>query len=82
MNMNGRDDGEGVVASTLSVRDLSVSFASEGRRRLVVDRLSLEIPPRMAVGLVGESGCGKSVTGLAVMGLLPPTPHCVVTGEV
>lgn len=67
--------------STLSVRDLSISFAPQGRRRVVVDRITFEVPANSAVGLVGESGCGKTVTGLAAMGLLPAAPGCSVSGE-
>jgi peptide/nickel transport system ATP-binding protein len=56
----------------LSVTDLSVTFQSRGRKALrAVDGLSFDVPAGSTVGLVGESGCGKSVTSLAIMGLLP-----------
>ena len=56
----------------LEIRDLVVSFASDGRkeRAVAVNGVSLAIPRGKTVGLVGESGCGKSVTSLSVMGLL------------
>ena len=57
----------------LSVRDLSVTFGIKNESPFTaVDGLSFDVRPGQTVGLVGESGCGKSVTSLAVMGLLPP----------
>ncbi len=56
----------------LDVRDLSVVFNRRGERPFTaVDGLSFTVEPGQTVGLVGESGCGKSVTALAIMGLLP-----------
>jgi len=56
----------------LQVRDLRVVFARRGEPDTVaVDGMSFDVAPGQVVGLVGESGCGKSVTALAVMGLLP-----------
>jgi peptide/nickel transport system ATP-binding protein len=57
----------------LDVSDLSVVFARRGQRTVrAVDGVSFEVDSGEIVGLVGESGCGKSVTSLAIMGLLPP----------
>ena len=56
----------------LSVRDLRVTFQTRGREAVrAVDGVSLEVEAGQTVGLVGESGCGKSVTSLALLGLLP-----------
>ncbi len=56
----------------LEVRDLSVVFARKGEPPVTaVDGISFDVDPGRTVGLVGESGCGKSVTSLAIMGLLP-----------
>jgi len=56
----------------LDVKDLEVVFTRRGRRDVrAVDGVSFSVDPGQTVGLVGESGCGKSVTSLAVMGLLP-----------
>jgi peptide/nickel transport system ATP-binding protein len=56
----------------LEVSDLSVVFARRGQREVrAVDGVTFSVDSGEVVGLVGESGCGKSVTSLAVMGLLP-----------
>ena len=58
--------------SLLDVRDMSVVFARRGEAPFTaVDEVSFTVEPGQTVGLVGESGCGKSVTSLAIMGLLP-----------
>ncbi|MFB9238564.1 ABC transporter ATP-binding protein [Plantactinospora siamensis] len=66
----------------LDVRDLSVVFGRRGERPFTaVDKVSFTVEPGQTVGLVGESGCGKSVTSLAIMGLLPKRGN-KVGGEV
>jgi len=55
--------------SVLSIRNLTVRF--KGAAANVVDGLSLDIAPGRTLAIVGESGCGKSVTSMALMGLLP-----------
>ena len=54
--------------AALEVRELSVRF---GEGQVVVDRVSFAIRPGEAVALVGESGCGKTMAALAILGLLP-----------
>ena len=62
----------------LSVRDLSVTFTRQGEEPFrAVDGVSFDVRPGQTVGLVGESGCGKSVTSLALMGLLPERGNTV-----
>ncbi len=61
---------------SLSVRDLVITL--DGRR--VVDGVSFEVPDGARVGLIGESGSGKSLTALAIMGLLPEGAE--VTGSI
>ncbi len=62
----------------LSVRDLRVTFARQGETPFrAVDGVSFDVRPGQTVGLVGESGCGKSVTSLAIMGLLPKRGNTV-----
>ncbi|MEV6343294.1 ABC transporter ATP-binding protein [Actinoplanes sp. NPDC051851] len=66
----------------LDVRDLSVVFRRRGAAPVTaVDGVGFAVEPGQTVGLVGESGCGKSVTSLAIMGLLPRR-GVTVTGEV
>ncbi|MCB9495544.1 MAG: ABC transporter ATP-binding protein [Fibrobacteria bacterium] len=66
-----------MTAPLLEVRDLSVSFGAVQ----VVDGLSYVIERGQSLGLVGESGCGKSVSSLALLGLLPPR-GCRVEGSI
>ncbi|MDI3421638.1 ABC transporter ATP-binding protein [Streptomyces luteolus] len=69
-----------MTESVLKVTDLSVSFRSGERTVHAVDGISYEVRPGEVLAVVGESGCGKSVTSMAAMGLLPPT--ATVTGSV
>jgi peptide/nickel transport system ATP-binding protein len=62
----------------LEVKDLRVTFRGDaGRVTHAVDAVDLEVRPGTTLGLVGESGCGKSVTSLAIMGLLPPATAAI-----
>jgi len=63
------------------VRDLSVTFRSRERSVRAVDQLSFDVRPGEVVGLVGESGCGKSVTSLSILGLHDRT-SANVTGSI
>jgi peptide/nickel transport system ATP-binding protein len=64
----------------LEVRDLSVRFDTDDGTVHAVDRMALTLAPSQVLGIVGESGCGKSVTALSILGLLPKT--ATVTGSV
>ncbi len=59
------------AAPVLSVKDLAIGF--RGSQSNVVDGISFEVSRGSTLAIVGESGCGKSLTALALMGLLPPT---------
>src|SRR5205085_11956657 len=62
------------VSALLAVEDLHVWFELPGGGELhAVQGVSLSIARGERLGLVGESGCGKTTTALAIMGLLPPT---------
>jgi len=67
------------VAPILEVRNLSIGFPRHGTVD-VVDNISFSVRPGETVALVGESGCGKSITSLAIMGLLDPKAR--IRGEI
>lgn len=62
---------EGKREPLLQVKNLEVRFHSDFGDQTVTDRISFHVDRGETLGIVGESGCGKSVTSLAVMGLLP-----------
>ena len=65
----------------LEVRNLRVEFPTRQRTLVAVDDVSFEIAPGEILGVVGESGAGKSLTGMAIIGLLDP-PGRIAAGEV
>lgn len=69
-------------APLITFRQLSVSFAAEKQRVRAVQEVSFAIHAGQTVGIVGESGCGKSVTAMALMGLLPPQDARIDSGEI
>ena len=68
------------IEPLLSVRDLTIRFPQAHGDVALVDRVSFDVRPGETMALVGESGCGKSISSLAIMGLLPDT--AVVGGQV
>jgi oligopeptide/dipeptide ABC transporter ATP-binding protein len=70
-----------VTSELLRVRELQVSFVNRERTVRAVENVSFDVAPGEVLGLVGESGCGKSVTSLAILGLLEkPAGHA--TGSI
>src|SRR3954462_14204033 len=65
----------------LRVRDLHVSFKMDEGTVRAVDGLSFDVFPGQVVGIVGESGCGKSVTMKAILQLIEP-PGRITNGEI
>jgi len=71
-----------VSDALLDIRGLSVHFYTPEGVGRAVESISLSVAPGETLGLVGESGCGKSVTTLAVVGLVPSPPGRIVAGEI
>ena len=65
----------------VSVRDLHTDFTVEGKTAQAVDGVSFDIMPGEVLGLVGESGCGKSVTALSLLKLIPDPPGKIRKGS-
>ena len=66
----------------LSIRDLRTYFDTRDGTVRAVDGVSLDVFPSETVCIVGESGCGKSVTAMTNLGLLPKPPARIESGEI
>ena len=66
----------------LSVEDLKVYFKSEDEIARAVDGISFDVRRKETVCIVGESGCGKTVTALSIMGLVPTPPGEIAGGRI
>ncbi len=66
----------------LSVKDLVVDFKTRAGNARVLDHVSLDIKAGKILGIVGESGCGKSMTALSIMGLVPNPPGKITSGSI
>jgi oligopeptide/dipeptide ABC transporter ATP-binding protein len=66
----------------LEIKNLRTYFFVRGQVAKAVDEVDLSIAPGMTLGLVGESGCGKSVTAHSIIGLIPDPPGKIVGGKI
>src|SRR5687768_14724839 len=66
----------------LEIQDLNVAFDTERGQIRPVRDVSLSVFPGQTVAVVGESGCGKSVTALSILRLIPEPPGKILGGEV
>ncbi|HYE94428.1 MAG TPA: ABC transporter ATP-binding protein [Terriglobales bacterium] len=70
------------TAALLAVRGLRVEFLTDRGPAQVLDGITLDVAPGEVVGLVGESGCGKTTLARAILGVLPSGPARIRGGEV
>ena len=70
------------MGDLLEIRDLRLQFNSMRGTVKALDGVNLTVREREIIGLVGESGCGKTITGLAVLGLLPRPQTEVTAGQI
>jgi len=66
----------------LSVKNLAVSFNTFEGEAKIIDYINLYVGEKETVGLVGETGCGKSVTLKAILGILPIPPGKITNGQI
>jgi oligopeptide/dipeptide ABC transporter ATP-binding protein len=69
-------------ASLLEVEALSIGFHTPEGFARAVDRVSFDLGRGETLGIVGESGCGKTVTSLSILGLIPSPPGSIENGEI
>jgi oligopeptide transport system ATP-binding protein len=74
--------GNGRGGPILEVRSLKTQFKTQDGVVKAVDDVSFYVMPGETLGVVGESGCGKSMTGLSIMRLIPSPPGKIVAGEI
>ncbi len=72
----------GPVVPVLQVKNLRTHFFTRAGVVYAVDDVSFEVNPGETIGIVGESGCGKSVTSLSIMRLIQSPPGRIVSGEI
>jgi len=77
-----RCPGSCEMGTLLSIKNLKTHFYSAGKTVRALDGVSFNIEEGGAFGLVGETGCGKSVTALSILRLIPSPPGKIVGGEI
>lgn len=70
------------MGKLLEIRDLRVSFGTEAGRLEAISGVSLSVSKKKTVCIVGESGCGKTVTALSILKLIPEPPGKIESGEI
>ena len=71
-----------VKDTVISIKNLHVHYVTEDEIYRAVNGLNLEILKGEVVGLVGETGAGKTTTALSIMQLVPDPPGIIVDGEI
>lgn len=70
------------ISPILTVDNLTVDFTSDKGTVRAIDGICFEVMPGETIAIVGESGCGKSVSSLSIMGLVPSPPGKIVDGSI
>ena len=70
------------VEKLIDIKDLKVEFKTRHGIAQVLDGINISLAPGEALGIVGESGCGKSITALSIMGLVPTPPGKIAGGSI
>ncbi|HOW96603.1 MAG TPA: ABC transporter ATP-binding protein [Kiritimatiellia bacterium] len=70
------------MGALLQIQDLTVAFETDEGRLCAADRVSFDIEEGEVLGLVGESGCGKTVTALSILRLIPSPPGRIESGSI
>ena len=70
------------MSALLEIEDLKVTFGTRYGEVTALDSVSLHVNAGETLGVVGESGCGKSITALSVMGLIPQPPGRIAAGSI
>ncbi len=79
---SAENGANGYGGPILDVRNLQTQFQTQDGIVKAVDDVSFYVMPGETLGVVGESGCGKSMTGLSIMRLIPSPPGKIVAGEI
>ena len=70
-----------MTETLLDIKDLCVDFATDEGVLRAVDQVSFSVEPNEVLGIVGESGCGKSVTAMSILSLIPSPPGRICSGK-
>ena len=70
------------MSNLLSIKNLAISFFSNGEENEIIHNISYHLNTNEILGIVGESGSGKSVSSLAILGLLPKKISKITSGAI
>jgi len=82
MSTDGSSTRAGISGDLLEVRGLRTLFKTDGGEFAAVDGVSFSVSAGRTLAIVGESGCGKSVSALSIMGLVPNPPGRIEAGSI